>query len=349
MAANERAGPASILLIDDTPENLRVAVDLLEAYSFTLLTARDGEAGIKRARLTAPGLILLDVQMPGIDGYETCRRLKADPVTAAIPVIFMTVLSETAHKVDGFLAGGVDYVTKPIEAHELLARVRTHLALRSLQIELEARVTERTASLEREIAARVAKDVEREHLLEVVRAQSEQLHQLTHAWVTAQRERDRSVERKLGEHVADRLERVSAALSQAEELLAAEARSGATSLAQIRAHVTRAQELLRPAAEGADLVRSELATGTTALQVEDNPLLRLSTREYEIVQLIAHGKANKQIAQALDIARTTVSTHRTRLMEKLGVSDLPSLIRLLMRYEGDARRESAADGSDGGS
>src|SRR5438046_1687050 len=117
----------SVLVIDDNPDNLKVAVRHFEAYSFEILTARDGETGLRRARLARPDVILLDVQMPGIDGYETCRRLKADPETSAIPVLFMTVLSEAGDKVRGFEVGGVDYVTKPIEAAELLARVQAHL------------------------------------------------------------------------------------------------------------------------------------------------------------------------------------------------------------------------------
>jgi CheY-like chemotaxis protein len=91
----------TILVIDDNITNLKVAVEHLKAYSFEILTARDGETGIQRALLARPDLILLDVQMPGIDGFETCRRLKANPTTAAIPMIMMTVLSETADKVRG--------------------------------------------------------------------------------------------------------------------------------------------------------------------------------------------------------------------------------------------------------
>src|SRR5687768_2620129 len=100
MGSDDRDGGAgTLLVIDDTPDNLRVVVALLEAYSFTVLTARDGEAGIERARRARPDAILLDVRMPGIDGYETCRRLQADPATATIPVLFMTVLAEPDQKI----------------------------------------------------------------------------------------------------------------------------------------------------------------------------------------------------------------------------------------------------------
>lgn len=130
----------TILVVDDTPANLGVLVETLGAAGYNLMVAEDGEEALAQTAQSAPDLILLDVMMPGIDGFETCRRLKAQPSTADTPVLFMTALSETADKVRAFAAGGVDYITKPIEHEEALARVRTHLALRRLQRELAAEV-----------------------------------------------------------------------------------------------------------------------------------------------------------------------------------------------------------------
>lgn len=127
----------TILIVDDTPANLGVLVETLGAAGYSLMVAEDGEEALTQTAQTQPDLILLDVMMPGIDGFETCRRLKAQPHTRDIPVLFMTALSETADKVKAFAAGGVDYITKPIEHEEALARVRTHLALRRLQRELQ--------------------------------------------------------------------------------------------------------------------------------------------------------------------------------------------------------------------
>jgi len=106
------------------------------------IIARDGETGLERAKFSRPDLILLDVLMPGMNGFETCRRLKADEATRDIPVLFMTVLSETSDKLKGFEAGGVDYVTKPIQEEEVLARVTAHLDLRNLQKRLEEKNAE---------------------------------------------------------------------------------------------------------------------------------------------------------------------------------------------------------------
>src|SRR3954471_14359125 len=130
----------TILIVDDTPANLGVLVETLGAAGYQLMVAEDGEEALAQTAQTQPDLILLDVMMPGIDGFETCRRLKARAETCDVPVLFMTALSETADKVKAFAAGGVDYITKPIEHEEALARIRTHLALRRLQRELQEQV-----------------------------------------------------------------------------------------------------------------------------------------------------------------------------------------------------------------
>ncbi|HBG07128.1 MAG: hybrid sensor histidine kinase/response regulator [Geobacteraceae bacterium GWC2_58_44] len=155
---NDAAGTglqqAAILIIDDDSNNLAILSAVLQEYSYRIFVAEDGESGISRAVLTRPGLILLDVLMPGIDGFETCRRLKSIEGTRDIPVIFMTALAETDHKVRGFAVGAVDYVTKPLQREEVLARVGVHLHIRHLAKELqdaneslEKRVAERTVTL----------------------------------------------------------------------------------------------------------------------------------------------------------------------------------------------------------
>jgi diguanylate cyclase (GGDEF)-like protein/PAS domain S-box-containing protein len=131
--------PGSILVVDDTPANLYVLVELLEQQDFTVAVAQDGEEAIRRACHIQPDLILLDVMMPGLDGFATCRRLKELDATRDIPVIFMTALSGQDDKLRGFAAGGVDYVTKPLEVAEVLARINTHLALRKAEQELQAK------------------------------------------------------------------------------------------------------------------------------------------------------------------------------------------------------------------
>ncbi len=125
---------SSLLIVDDQPDNLRLVADFLEEYGADVMLGHDGTDGLTKARLGRPDLILLDVMMPGMDGFEVCRHLKQDPETRDIPVIFLTALHEVEDKVRGFQAGGVDYLTKPLQELEVIARVDVHLKLcRALQ------------------------------------------------------------------------------------------------------------------------------------------------------------------------------------------------------------------------
>jgi sigma-B regulation protein RsbU (phosphoserine phosphatase) len=128
----------TILLVDDNPTNLQMLYQLLEkSIGGKLLVAKNGETALAIARKTRPDLILLDIMMPGIDGFEVCRRLKADPTTGPIPVIFLSALDETADKVKGLQLGAVDYVSKPFQAEEVVARVNTHLTIHRLNREIQ--------------------------------------------------------------------------------------------------------------------------------------------------------------------------------------------------------------------
>jgi YesN/AraC family two-component response regulator len=124
--------PATVLIIDDEPIQLRAIVVELNAMGFQTLIARDGTDGLDKAERGSPDLILLDILMPGVNGYGTCRRLKASPATRTIPVIFLSALCDTAQKLQGFEAGCVDYITKPFDHREVLARVSAHLTQRHL-------------------------------------------------------------------------------------------------------------------------------------------------------------------------------------------------------------------------
>ncbi|CAH2801899.1 MAG: Two-component system sensor histidine kinase [uncultured Paraburkholderia sp.] len=128
----------TVLIADDNPANLAIVVESLVARGFRVLVALDGPEAIQRAQFSQPDLILLDVRMPGIDGFETCRRLKSDERTRNIAVIFMTSLTGSEVMVEGFSAGGVDYLTKPVHVDEMMARISTHLALRGMHQKLMA-------------------------------------------------------------------------------------------------------------------------------------------------------------------------------------------------------------------
>lgn len=136
-----------ILAIDDTPASLRLLTDILKAEDYEVRSAVSGKIALNFAFNNPPDLILLDIRMPELDGFEVCRRLKAQPNTADVPVIFVSAATETHEKVLGFKVGAVDFVTKPYQREELLARVRTHLELNRLRNKLEDLVGERTLAL----------------------------------------------------------------------------------------------------------------------------------------------------------------------------------------------------------
>ncbi len=117
----------TVLVVDDTPQTLSLLTNTLDRAGFTVLIATDGEAALDLLRQVTPDLVLMDAVMPGISGFETCKRLKRDKLLVHLPVIFMTGLSQTEHVIEGLSCGGVDYVTKPIVLAELLARIRVHL------------------------------------------------------------------------------------------------------------------------------------------------------------------------------------------------------------------------------
>ncbi|HDR8941783.1 TPA: hybrid sensor histidine kinase/response regulator [Burkholderia vietnamiensis] len=140
-----------VLVVDDTAANLGLVVDTLEAEGMRVAVARDGHEALRRAELVKPDLILLDVMMPGLDGFQTCRALKDNPVARDIPVIFMTSLTQTEDKITGFRVGAMDFVTKPLQMEEVAVRVQTHLQLHALQ-RLQQ---EQNARLEEEVRTRI--------------------------------------------------------------------------------------------------------------------------------------------------------------------------------------------------
>ncbi len=149
------SAPKTILVVDDNPSNLHLLFDLLSETGFQVAIAESGDMALETLELIVPDLILLDINMPGLDGFATCQQLKRRPEFRDVPVIFMSALAESVNKIQGFSVGAVDYITKPFDTQETLARVKNHLALREAQAErdqlnreLERRVQERTAELE---------------------------------------------------------------------------------------------------------------------------------------------------------------------------------------------------------
>src|SRR5690349_6311854 len=153
------------LVVDDSPETLRLLTDALDGTGMTVMVALDGVSAMRIVDQITPDIVLLDAVMPGMDGFETCKRLKCDAGLDGVPIIFMTGLAETEHIVRGLEAGGVDYVTKPIVIEEMLARIRVHLA--------NARMTQ---------SARAALDVSGRYLLAVNRSEERRVGKEWRCW-----------------------------------------------------------------------------------------------------------------------------------------------------------------------
>ncbi len=169
-----------ILIVDDTTANLKLLTNLLTAHGYTVYPASDGELALEFVQSTLPDLILLDIRMPGLDGLEVCCRLKADERTRSIPIIFISILENAGDKVKGFQAGAVDYITKPFQQEEVLARIQTHLRLRTLTEQLEQKVRERTTNLTI-TNKRLQKEItERERAQEALQVLNDKLEERVH-------------------------------------------------------------------------------------------------------------------------------------------------------------------------
>ncbi|MEL7037255.1 MAG: response regulator [Cyanobacteria bacterium J06592_8] len=137
-----------ILIVDDQPTNLAVISETLTAVGYDVAIATSGERALKQLERRLPDLILLDIQMPMMDGFEVCQKLKANPQTGDVPVIFMTALSDVDHKVEGFQLGAVDYITKPFHEQEVLARIKSHVQLKKMEAHLRAEIEQRQRTVQ---------------------------------------------------------------------------------------------------------------------------------------------------------------------------------------------------------
>jgi len=302
MTAADNSRPASgasaarILIVDDTPANLSLLVDALYAAGYRPLVANSGEAALARLEQTVPDLVLLDMRMPGLDGMETFRRIQAREPWSEIPVIFMTAVEEPEQKVAAFAAGAVDYVTKPFNTDEVLARIGTHLRLKLLQKDLAAELawraeTERTLqdSLEQAVLV-IARDGR-------VQFRTQRAGQLIARYFDPPEPADAELPRGLAELVrAGHSTRVaiSGAAGELTIRVVADAASDAPAMVLF--------EERRPLGDYAPL-RS----------------LGLSEREAEVLYWISQGKSNPEIGVIIGAAAGTVKKHAENIFAKLGV------------------------------
>ncbi len=280
------------LVVDDSPETLRLLTDALDGAGMTVMVALDGAGAMRIAEQITPDIVLLDAVMPGIDGFETCRRLKRDAGLADVPVIFMTGLSETAHIVRGLEAGGVDYVTKPIVIEEMLARIRVHLA--------NARLTQ---------SARAALDVSGRFLL-AVNKRGEIL------WATPQ------AQKLLSDYLIAGIDDTLLLPPTMLQWLDQMQKPGVKPLPSAPFGDNEALRLNYMSKAGSDEFLLRLAKDSgSAVPAEFSKELGLTTREGEVLSWLSKGKSNRDIAQILGLSPRTVDKHLEQIYAKLGVEN----------------------------
>jgi len=293
----------TVLVVDDTPEALGLLTDMLDGAGYTVLIATDGESALRLVDQITPDLVLMDALMPGLDGFETCRRLKQKVPLAHMPVIFMTGLADTEHVVHGLAAGGVDYVTKPIVVEELLARMRVHLS--------NARIA---------LGPNAALDAAGRFLL------ATDLNGRI-KWCTP---KARALLGACGPSDSPVLpELPPAALAR---MLALRHETGGTCVLEIGG-TTLECAMLSPIGPDELLFRlSEKRTTDDAVLLQQ---LGLTGREAEVLLWVSRGKANREMGQILGISPRTVNKHLEQIFVKLGVENRASAaaraVRLLSR------------------
>lgn len=308
MMAEPLKGRDIVLVVDDNPETLSLLIEAIETAGMTALVARDGDTALSLVGRVQPDIVLLDAVMPGMDGFETCRRLKSRPAVAAVPVIFMTGLSESDHVLEGLRAGGVDYLTKPINPDELVARIAIHIA--------NARMVE---------DARHALDATGQSILALREDGSVSWAspgatlalEAAFAGIPADTLENSSSVRKWAQRMR------SVAVSQAMDLKLGESANRCVTLS-IVGRSAAGDLLVRAAPCDAEKPEARLSRE-----------LELSLREGEVLYWLCQGKTNRDIAQILDLSPRTVMKHVEQLFAKLQVENRTAAasigLRVLMR------------------
>jgi DNA-binding response OmpR family regulator/DNA-binding CsgD family transcriptional regulator len=282
----------TVLIVDDSPETLRMLTDALDGAGMTVMVALDGASALRIGEQIVPDIILLDAVMPGMDGFETCRRLKREAKLAGVPVIFMTGLAETEHIVRGLEAGGVDYVAKPIVIAEMLARIKVHLA--------NARLTQ---------SARAALDVSGRYLFAVD-------HRGRIIWATPQAEK---LARDRARNTSEKFELPAPWLDWLEQMHQGNTEAKAPPATSFRDEKLRLQYMGRL---GANEFLLRLARDTSSdSPAEFSKELGLTSREGEVLSWLSKGKTNRDIAQILGLSPRTVDKHLEQIYAKLGVEN----------------------------
>ncbi len=298
---------AIALVVDDSLDSIHMLNDTLEAAGFTVLVALEGAQALTITKNIRPDIILLDAIMPHMDGFETCKQLKRQPPLTDVPILFMTGLSDTEHVLRGLGAGGVDYITKPINTHELLARMRVHLAnARSAQqarraldsagqflftIDLNGQLLWATPQVYQHFASQ---GITTEELVLAA-----PVHQQLQEWLQHKPDAGRQLP-------------LEPATTRKEKNLVVEM----LALVDKREYLLRLQLLSQPADDTLSLREQFTLTG----------------READVLRWIAQGKTNREIGQILEMSPRTVNKHLEQIFKKLGVENRTSAAAVALKW-----------------
>ena len=302
MPLSERPISDIVLIVDDIPENLSLLHDALDESGYTVLVATNGESALQRARKSLPDVILLDAVMPGMDGFEVARRLKADFATHHIPIVFMTGLTETEHVVAAFAAGGADYVTKPIRPAEVLARIAAHT-------QNARQIKQARSALDAFGQATVA-----------VRASDGKLVWQTPLSRKLLKEYFATGEDETPQRLLDWIADADAARRDGREPNSLLIADGTRRLLATFHDQTGDQEWLVVLREENDASAIESLIA----------VFRLTQREAEVLYWVTLGKTSKDIGDILGSSPRTVNKHLEHVFEKLGVETRTSAANLAM-------------------
>lgn len=291
---NNHCDKASILVVDDSPDSLKFLTEVIEDTGATVLVALSGQSSLDVIDQVTPDVILMDAVMPGMDGFETCRQIKKNSAMLHVPVIFMTGLSDTEHIVAGFQAGGVDYLVKPIDPDELIARMQVHLA--------NARLAQ---------SAYVAMDEARRFLIAVnndgaILWKTLQAGKLIKPFMDG----DAGSEFKLPEYL--------------KQWLNHQIQTVATSPAQlVLSDTDECQVLISYIGQsGSDEYLLRVIENDFArIQARLSKVFGLTLREADVLTWVANGKANRDIGEILELSPRTINKHLERISRKLGVEN----------------------------
>lgn len=300
------------LIVDDVPDNLALLCDALDAAGYMVLVATDGYSALERLRHVVPDVILLDAIMPGLDGFQTCERIKALDSCTQVPVLFMTGLTETEHIVKAFAAGGVDYVTKPISPDEVIARVATHI--RNARALRQAREALDSAG----------------NAVVVVDALGLPLWWSRHARDMIPLGSDNGAHEALCLALRPWLPLCLAQQDRAEDIAGLSVKSAQVRV-QFLGMVAKNQYLLR--------LQPDEAQNNKSLQIK----FGLTEREVEVLIWLAKGKTNRDIADILQLSPRTVNKHLEHVYVKLGVETRTAAAALARSLGSELRPPILAD------